>query len=194
MPVGTAATVKGLTQGALEELGADQALSEVPVVVFTGRELSAEEDARLHTMARSIVVKGVESPERLLDETALFLHRVVTELPPEKQRMLERLTTSAAGLIAGPDVTLLVHPNALLIDGRAPARADLATAENNRKLAGTELQRAQRLLATQFVSRALYDQMLRQAWSLERSLRHTRRLASRPMKAGKRPAWFSLPR
>jgi CheY-like chemotaxis protein/signal transduction histidine kinase len=83
----------------LEELSADQALSEVPVVVFTGRELSAEEDARLHTMARSIVVKGVESPERLLDETALFLHRVVTELPPEKQRMLERLTTSDEDLV-----------------------------------------------------------------------------------------------
>jgi CheY-like chemotaxis protein/signal transduction histidine kinase/HAMP domain-containing protein len=83
----------------LEELRADQALSEVPVVVFTGRELSAEEDARLHTMARSIVVKGVESPERLLDETALFLHRVVTELPPEKQRMLERLTTSDEDLV-----------------------------------------------------------------------------------------------
>ena len=62
------------------ELARTQALSEVPVVVFTGRELSAEEDARLHTMARSIVVKGVESPERLLDETALFLHRVVTGL------------------------------------------------------------------------------------------------------------------
>ena len=83
----------------LEELRADQALSEVPVVVFTGRELSAEEDARLHTMARSIVVKGVELPERLLDETALFLHRVVTELPPEKQRMLERLTTSDEDLV-----------------------------------------------------------------------------------------------
>ncbi|HEX9070358.1 MAG TPA: HAMP domain-containing protein, partial [Pseudolabrys sp.] len=83
----------------LEELSADAALSEVPVVVFTGRELSAEEDARLHTMARSIVVKGVESPERLLDETALFLHRVVTELPPEKQRMLERLTTSDEDLV-----------------------------------------------------------------------------------------------
>ncbi len=83
----------------LEELGADEALSEVPVVVFTGRELSAEEDARLHTMARSIVVKGVESPERLLDETALFLHRVVTELPPEKQRMLERLTSSDEDLV-----------------------------------------------------------------------------------------------
>jgi CheY-like chemotaxis protein len=50
-------------------------------------------------MARSIVVKGVESPERLLDETALFLHREVTELPPEKQRMLERLNSSDEDLI-----------------------------------------------------------------------------------------------
>jgi len=83
----------------LEELRADQSLAEVPVVVFTGRELSAEEDARLHTMARSIVVKGVESPERLLDETALFLHRVVTDLPAEKQRMLERLNSSDEDLV-----------------------------------------------------------------------------------------------
>jgi HAMP domain-containing protein/CheY-like chemotaxis protein len=83
----------------LEELRADAALSDVPVVVFTGRELSAEEDATLHTMARSIVVKGVESPERLLDETALFLHRVVTDLPLEKQRMLERLNSSDEDLV-----------------------------------------------------------------------------------------------
>jgi len=83
----------------LEELRGDAKLSDVPVVVFTGRELSAEEDAELHTMARSIVVKGVESPERLLDETALFLHRVVTELPPEKQRMLERLNSSDEDLV-----------------------------------------------------------------------------------------------
>src|SRR5579864_8503041 len=66
-------------------------LSDLPVVVFTGKELSPEEDARLHTLARSVVVKGVESPERLLDETALFLHRVVADLPAEKQRMLDRL-------------------------------------------------------------------------------------------------------
>src|SRR2546423_8082007 len=83
----------------LDSIRNDEALSEVPVVVFTGRELSAEEDAELHTMARSIVVKGVESPERLLDETALFLHRVVTELPPDKQRMLERLTSSDEDLV-----------------------------------------------------------------------------------------------
>src|SRR5690606_22099234 len=78
---------------------ADEKLRDVPVVVFTGRELSAEEDARLHTMARSIVVKGVESPERLLDETALFLHRVVEELPAEKQKMLERLHSSDEDLV-----------------------------------------------------------------------------------------------
>src|SRR6185312_4710167 len=64
----------------LERMRADRSLADVPVVVFTGRELSAEEDAQLHTMARSIVVKGVESPERLLNETALFLHRVITDL------------------------------------------------------------------------------------------------------------------
>ncbi|MFL4978992.1 MAG: response regulator, partial [Xanthobacteraceae bacterium] len=83
----------------LEELRGDAKLSDVPVVVFTGRELSAEEDAELHTMARSIVVKGVESPERLLDETSLFLHRIVTELPLEKQRLLERLTSSDEDLV-----------------------------------------------------------------------------------------------
>src|SRR4051812_31747516 len=83
----------------LEHIREDASLSDVPVVVFTGRELSAEEDAQLHTMARSIVVKGVESPERLLDETALFLHRVITDLPAEKQRMLERLNSSDEDLV-----------------------------------------------------------------------------------------------
>jgi CheY-like chemotaxis protein/signal transduction histidine kinase/HAMP domain-containing protein len=83
----------------LERLREDDDVPDVPVVVFTGKELSAEEDARLHTMARSIVVKGVESPERLLDETALFLHRVVADLPSEKQRMLEQLHGSDEDLI-----------------------------------------------------------------------------------------------
>lgn len=83
----------------LETLGDDAELSSIPVVVFTGRELSAEDDQKLHSMARSVVVKGVESPERLLDETALFLHRVVPDLPPEKQRMLERLHRSDDALV-----------------------------------------------------------------------------------------------
>jgi CheY-like chemotaxis protein/signal transduction histidine kinase len=83
----------------LERMRANTSLADIPVVVFTGRELSAEEDAQLHTMARSIVVKGVESPERLLNETALFLHRVITDLPPEKQHMLERLNSSDEDLV-----------------------------------------------------------------------------------------------
>jgi len=73
--------------------------TDLPVVVFTGKELSPEEDARLHTLARSVVVKGVESPERLLDETALFLHRVVADLPIEKQKMLDRLHRSDEALV-----------------------------------------------------------------------------------------------
>jgi CheY-like chemotaxis protein len=83
----------------LERMRDDTDLSETPVVVFTGRELTPEEDAQLHTMARSVVVKGVESPERLLDETALFLHRVVDDLPPEKQKMLELLHSSDDDLL-----------------------------------------------------------------------------------------------
>jgi HAMP domain-containing protein/CheY-like chemotaxis protein/signal transduction histidine kinase len=83
----------------LERLRDKPDLGDLPVVVFTGKELSPEEDARLHTLARSVVVKGVESPERLLDETALFLHRVVANLPPEKQKMLDRLHRSDEALI-----------------------------------------------------------------------------------------------
>jgi CheY-like chemotaxis protein len=82
----------------LEQLR-DGTAPELPVVVFTGKELSPEEDARLHTLARSVVVKDVESPERLLDETALFLHRVVADLPESKQRMLEKLHRSDEALV-----------------------------------------------------------------------------------------------
>jgi HAMP domain-containing protein/signal transduction histidine kinase/DNA-binding response OmpR family regulator len=83
----------------LEQICEDADLRDVPVVVFTGRELSAEEDAQLRAMARSVVVKGVESPERLLDETALLLHRIVADLPPAKRRMLQRLHSSDEALV-----------------------------------------------------------------------------------------------
>jgi HAMP domain-containing protein/CheY-like chemotaxis protein/signal transduction histidine kinase len=83
----------------LERLSETPAAVDLPVVVFTGKDLSSDEDSRLHALARSVVVKGVESPERLLDETALFLHRVVTNLPIEKQKMLEWLHSSDDALI-----------------------------------------------------------------------------------------------
>ncbi|MCC7048855.1 MAG: response regulator, partial [Alphaproteobacteria bacterium] len=94
----------------LEQIRDSAALRELPVIVFTGRELSPEEDARLHTMARSVVVKGVESPERLLDETTLFLHRPIVNLPAEKQRMLERLHSSDEDLVG--QTVLLVDDDA----------------------------------------------------------------------------------
>jgi CheY-like chemotaxis protein len=83
----------------LERFRENPSLSDLPIVVFTGKDLSPEEDARLHMLARSVVVKGVESPERLLDETALFLHRVVTKLPEEKQKLLDLLHHSDEALV-----------------------------------------------------------------------------------------------
>src|SRR5262249_41125470 len=83
----------------LESIRGNESFGDLPVVVFTGKELSPEEDAHLHTLARSVVVKGVESPERLLDETALFLHRVIAKMPPEKQQMIERLHRSDDDLL-----------------------------------------------------------------------------------------------
>jgi CheY-like chemotaxis protein len=75
----------------LERIQSDETLRDIPVVVFTGKELSADEEARLKLVSKSIVLKDVQSPERLFDETALFLHRVVADLPMPKRQMLERL-------------------------------------------------------------------------------------------------------
>jgi HAMP domain-containing protein/CheY-like chemotaxis protein/signal transduction histidine kinase len=82
----------------LAAVQADEALREVPIIVFTGRELSASEEVELRKNAKSIVLKGVRSPERLLDETALFLHRVIADLPPAKQQMIAALHDSDEAL------------------------------------------------------------------------------------------------
>jgi CheY-like chemotaxis protein/signal transduction histidine kinase/HAMP domain-containing protein len=82
----------------LDHMQSDDRLTDLPVVVFTGRELSDAEQAELKRKAKSVVLKGVQSPERLFDETALFLHRVVADLPPSKQKMIEALHQSDAPL------------------------------------------------------------------------------------------------
>jgi HAMP domain-containing protein/signal transduction histidine kinase/DNA-binding response OmpR family regulator len=83
----------------LDRIAKNDEWRDLPVVVFTGRELSSDEELQLHSFARSVVVKGVESPERLLDETSLFLHRVVADLPSGKQQMLDRLHRSDEALV-----------------------------------------------------------------------------------------------
>ncbi|HEY3499925.1 MAG TPA: response regulator, partial [Polyangiaceae bacterium] len=60
-----------------------------PVIVYTGRSLSREEEQTLRRFSTSIIIKGARSPERLLDEVTLFLHQVEADLPPERQRMLK---------------------------------------------------------------------------------------------------------
>jgi CheY-like chemotaxis protein/signal transduction histidine kinase len=82
----------------LDQVKADPTLGNVPIVVFTGKDLSTEEERRLKAVAKSVVLKDVQSPERLFDETALFLHRVVADLPEPKQQLLERLHQSNEAL------------------------------------------------------------------------------------------------
>ena len=74
----------------LEALKATDELSP-PVIVYTGKELTQEEATELRGYAESIIIKGVRSEERLLDETSLFLHRVVENLPEKKQRIIAKL-------------------------------------------------------------------------------------------------------
>ncbi|MFG5409305.1 response regulator [Piscinibacter sakaiensis] len=72
----------------LERMAADEARAFPPVIVYTGRALSRDEELRLRRHSRSIIVKGARSPERLLDEVTLFLHSVESQLPGEQQRLL----------------------------------------------------------------------------------------------------------
>jgi HAMP domain-containing protein/CheY-like chemotaxis protein/signal transduction histidine kinase len=75
----------------LDKMRESTTLSLTPVIVYTGRELTRQQETELRRVAETIIVKDVKSPERLLDETALFLHRVEANLPEAKRRMLERL-------------------------------------------------------------------------------------------------------
>jgi CheY-like chemotaxis protein len=75
----------------MEEMKKDPGLRNLPVIVYTGRDLNKKEETQLKRMAKTIIVKDVRSPERLLDETALFLHRVQSKLPEPQRKMLEKL-------------------------------------------------------------------------------------------------------
>jgi CheY-like chemotaxis protein len=86
----------------LNHLDGDESLPKCPVIVYTGKELSPEENQELLKYADSVIVKGVKSPERLLDETALFLHRVVADMPADKQQTIRKLHNREAVLQGKP--------------------------------------------------------------------------------------------
>ncbi|WP_028035463.1 response regulator [Chelativorans sp. J32] len=82
----------------LEQLSRDEAYAFPPPIVYTGRDLSADEELRLRKFSKSIIIKGAKSPERLLDEVTLFLHQVVSDLPEQKREMLSRSLSRDAAL------------------------------------------------------------------------------------------------
>jgi CheY-like chemotaxis protein len=94
----------------LNRLNAGDNLSRCPVIVYTGQALSEEQNQELLKYADSVIVKGVKSPERLLDETALFLHRVIANLPEDKQYTIKQLHNSE---------TVLTGKHILIVDDDA---------------------------------------------------------------------------
>ncbi len=75
----------------IEKIRSNNRLAGLPIIIYTGKDLSREEEDRLQKYADSIIIKGIRSPERLLAETSLFLHRVEANLPKEKQEMIRML-------------------------------------------------------------------------------------------------------
>jgi HAMP domain-containing protein/CheY-like chemotaxis protein/signal transduction histidine kinase len=75
----------------LEKMGADESMRRLPVIIYTGRDLNQKEKVRLKKLAKSVIIKDAGSPELLLDEASLYLHRQEATLPEDKRRMIERL-------------------------------------------------------------------------------------------------------
>jgi signal transduction histidine kinase/CheY-like chemotaxis protein len=90
----------------LEKMSSSEQYSFPPVIVYTGRSLSREDEERLRRYSRSVIVKGARSPERLLDEVTLFLHQVESRLPPESQRLL-RAARERDGSFEGRTILLV---------------------------------------------------------------------------------------
>ncbi|GIP30450.1 histidine kinase [Paenibacillus sp. J23TS9] len=75
----------------LDQIQQDEELEDLPIIIYTGKDLNSKEETMLRKYAESIIIKDVKSPERLLDETTLFLHRVEANLPEDKRKILQKL-------------------------------------------------------------------------------------------------------
>jgi CheY-like chemotaxis protein len=105
------------------------------VIVYTGRELTVDEEHRLRKYSKSIIIKGAKSPERLLDEVTLFLHQVVAELPAEQQKMLAK-ARSRDGALEGRRILVVeddVRNVFALTSVFEPRGAQVAIARNGRE-------------------------------------------------------------
>lgn len=135
----------------LETLANEDQYSFPPVIVYTGRDLSIEEEQRLRRYSKSIILKGAKSPERLLDEVTLFLHQIVSELPSEQQKLLEKARQRDAALegrrilIVEDDVrnifalTSLLEPRGAKIEIARNGRDAIALLEQDAKSQGKHI-------------------------------------------------------
>ena len=119
----------------MDKIKKDLKLSDLPIIVYTGKDLTKKEETRLTQMARTIIVKGVMSLERLLDETALFLHRVESKLPESKRKMIkqaQRIDPVVSGkkvLIVDDDVRNIYATTTIL----EPHNMNVVYAENGKE-------------------------------------------------------------
>lgn len=90
----------------LEKIRNENHIYNLPVIIYTGKDLSRSEEDQLRQYAESIIIKGVKSPERLLDETTLFLHRLEKNLPQDKQKMLQ-LVHNKEAILKGKKILLV---------------------------------------------------------------------------------------
>ncbi|MBL8267588.1 response regulator [Steroidobacter sp.] len=130
----------------LEQMANNEAYSFPPVIVYTGRSLSADEEQQLRRYSKSIIIKGTRSPERLLDEVTLFLHRVEASLPAEQQRMLrvarsrEAVFEKRRILLVEDDVrnvfaiTRVLEPHGAILEIARNGREALETLQRNSEI------------------------------------------------------------
>ncbi|CAM3635622.1 MULTISPECIES: response regulator [Saccharibacillus] len=119
----------------LDRIREDDRLRDLPIIIYTGKDLDSKEETKLRQYAESIIVKDVKSPERLLDETTLFLHRVEADLPEDKRKILQKLHNKET-LFEGKKILLVdddvrnVFALSSVLEGY---RMDVTFAENGRE-------------------------------------------------------------
>ncbi|HYN22065.1 MAG TPA: response regulator, partial [Thermoanaerobaculia bacterium] len=153
-------------------------LHDLPIIVYTAKDLTAEEENWLNEHSQDVILKEARSRERLLDETTLFLHRVAANLPEEKRKIIERLHRQAGGLegrkilVVDDDVRNIYAMTTLLESGGMA----VVSAENGKD--GIEL-----LQATPDVETVLMDVMMPEldGYDTMRAIRKIKKYQSLPI-------------
>jgi CheY-like chemotaxis protein/signal transduction histidine kinase/CHASE3 domain sensor protein len=144
----------------LETLSQESAYAVPPVIVYTGRDLSADDEQRLRRYSKSIIIKGAKSPERLLDEVSLFLHQVVSKLPDEHQKMIRKARNRDA-ILEGRRILLVEDDvrNVYALTNILEPRGAVVEIARNGQEALDKLQNAERQIGSK-IDMVLMDVMM----------------------------------